>query len=516
MTTAQRIRSYFLNRPALAYLGIFLASISLFTYLQLDPTFADPDSFYHAKAALLLRDRGAITEFPWLSATTLRYNFIDHHFLYHLLLIPFVSLFPPLAGLKIVTILLAGLTVLTVFWFLRQLKVSGAFWYALFLLTVAPFIFRISLAKAQALVLILLFISLYFLLRRYYLAFLVAAFCYVWLYAGWPLVAALALLYLLVSWPHLRRSADGAPLGRSAKAQWQRALQLGLVLGIGLGLGLILSPYFAKNLAFYWQQSFQIAVVNYQYLIGVGGEWYPYPITELLADAAPFSLLMVAAAAVFVATHRKQPADSWFFFIFSLVFFGLTLKSKRNVEYLVPLGVTFAALTFSNAAAVLRRQLGTVRRPAALALVLFVASLTFVFFQDIREVKTIMRNSFAFDKFAAPSQWLKQNTPQGAIVFHSDWDEFPLLFYHNDHNYYIVGLDPTFMYQYDSDLHRRYVDITTGKQSEQLAETIGTVFGAGYVFVDTQSNKSFDRNLAQSGDFTVVFENSEARVYQIR
>jgi len=164
---------------------------------------------------------------------------------------------------------------------------------------------------------------------------------------------------------------------------------------------------------------------------------------------------------------------------------------------------------------VLRRQLGTVRRPAALALVLFVASLTFVFFQDIREVKTIMRNSFAFDKFAAPSQWLKQNTPQGAIVFHSDWDEFPLLFYHNDHNYYIVGLDPTFMYNHDPDLYRRWVDITTGRSSENLAETIGTLFGARYVFVDITSNQTFDRNLAQSADFKEVFSNHEARIYEV-
>src|SRR3989338_10252386 len=113
MTTAQRIRSYFLNRPALAYLGIFFASVALFTYLQVDPTFADPDSFYHAKAALLLRDRGAITEFPWLSATTLRYNFIDHHFLYHLLLIPFITWFTPLIGLKVATVFLASLALVT-------------------------------------------------------------------------------------------------------------------------------------------------------------------------------------------------------------------------------------------------------------------------------------------------------------------------------------------------------------------------------------------------------------------
>lgn len=516
MPIEQRVSRFFSRRIDLLYLIIFVAAVGLFTYLQLDPTFADPDSFYHAKAAMLLRDRGAITEFPWLSATTLKYHFIDHHFIYHLILIPFVSYLPSLIGLKVATILLASLTIVTIFWFLRRLGVKGAFWYAFFLLTVAPFIFRINLAKAQALVLILLFISLYFLLRRYYLAFSVLVFCYVWLYAGWPLVAVFTLLYLLISWTYSVRSRQwiGPQPVKQARG-WQR-LQLLLALGIGIGLGIFLSPYFPKNLSFYWQQSFQIAVVNYQSLIGVGGEWYPYPLVDLLTAAAPLFVLFTAAGAVFLITRRKQPVDSWLFFIFSLIFFALTLKSRRNVEYFVPLAVIFSALTFRSASEAIKRWFRAGRRPAIISLVVFALALAFVSGRYIQEVKGSMRNGFSFNKFAEPSQWLSTHTPAGSIVFHSDWDEFPLLFYHNDHNYYIVGLDPTFMYQYDPNLYRRWVDITTGRSSERLAQTIGTLFGARYVFVDIQTNQAFDRNLAQSGDFKEVFANGEARIYEIR
>ena len=515
MTLLQRLGDFFTRRVYLSYLTVFIVSVALFTYLQLNPTFADPDAFYHAKAALLLRDRGAITEFPWLSATTLRYHFIDGHFLYHLILIPFVTLFPPLIGLKVATIFLTSLAVVTIFWFLRQLEAKGAFWYALFLLTVAPFIFRISLAKAQALVLILLYVSLYFLLRRYYLAFLVAVFFYVWLYAGWPLVVVFTLLYLLVSLPQLKRSKDWASLLRLDHSLIRHVLRLGLVLVLGVGLGLVLSPYFAKNFYFYWQQSFQIAVVNYQYLIGVGGEWYPYPIVELLTAAAPFFVLFNAAMVVFVVTYRKQPVDSRLFFVASLLFFALTLKSRRNVEYLVPLVVTFAALTFRSATAMIKSWFGAARRPAALSLIILLLAALFASYRYVAEVKESMRKGFRFDKFAEPSQWLETHTPPGSIVFHSDWDEFPLLFYHNDHNYYIVGLDPTFMYNHDPDLYRRWVDITTGRSSENLAETIGTLFGARYVFVDITSNQTFDRNLAQSADFKEVFSNHEARIYEV-
>src|SRR3989338_11391151 len=91
----------FNRSPWLLSLIIFASALSLFSYLQFDQTFADPDSFYHAKMARLLAERGVITEFPWLSATNLKSSFIDHHFLYHLALAPFVKLWPPLIGLKI-------------------------------------------------------------------------------------------------------------------------------------------------------------------------------------------------------------------------------------------------------------------------------------------------------------------------------------------------------------------------------------------------------------------------------
>ena len=65
MLAINKVIAFFDRRQHRTYLLLFLISVSLFTYLQFDPTFADPDSFYHAKAADILSRQGAITEFPW-------------------------------------------------------------------------------------------------------------------------------------------------------------------------------------------------------------------------------------------------------------------------------------------------------------------------------------------------------------------------------------------------------------------------------------------------------------------
>lgn len=517
MYLVNRVANFFNSRQYLLYWLIFVIAVSLFSYLQFDLTFADPDSFYHAKMAEMLADKGAITEFPWLSATNLEHNFVDHHFLYHLLLIPFIKLFPTLIGLKIATVFLAALTILTIFWFLRQLKIKGAFWYILFLLTVNPFIFRLNLAKAQALVLIFLFVAIYLLFSRRYLWLLLISCLYVWLYAGWPLVLLIVIIYSFVSWLWLskQRGSLSFKLNRF-KTYWQNFLLI-ITACLGLLAGLFFSPYFPKNLAFYWQQSFKIAVFNYQYIIGVGGEWYPYELPDLFLSAAPFFVLLLMAIVIFAVGSKKRSMNSWFFAILTFLFFVLTLKSRRYVEYLIPLGLCFCASSLNTSFVLLKEKLSKSISPriVLLAPAIVLLAISPILYRDLSLIKESYQNGFSFTKFAEASEWLKENSNPHDVVFHSDWDEFPILFYHNDQNYYLVGLDPTFMYEYDKDLYIRWADITTGQSTENLYETIKDVFGARYVFVDINQNSVFDNNLANNFYFTKVFEGQEARIYQV-
>ncbi|MBU1146057.1 hypothetical protein KKD80_00725, partial [Patescibacteria group bacterium] len=105
------------------------------------------------------------------------------------------------------------------------------------------------------------------------------------------------------------------------------------------------------------------------------------------------------------------------------------------------------------------------------------------------------------------------NTPEGAIVFHNDWDDFPALFYYNTHNYYIAGLDPTFMYDYDKDLHKEWVDITTGRRPN-ISEIVKNDFHSEYVFVD-KDHIALENNLKSDGHFQMVYKDEEGKIYKL-
>lgn len=59
--------------------------------------------------------------------------------------------------------------------------------------------------------------------------------------------------------------------------------------------------------------------------------------------------------------------------------------------------------------------------------------------------------------------FLKTHSEPGDVVFTDDWDIFPVFFYYNTHNHYIVGLDPKFTHQRRPDLWERYVKISRGQ-----------------------------------------------------
>jgi hypothetical protein len=100
------------------------------------------------------------------------------------------------------------------------------------------------------------------------------------------------------------------------------------------------------------------------------------------------------------------------------------------------------------------------------------------------------------------------------MVFNTDWDDFPMLFYYNPNNTYIVGLDPTYLYDRDQQLWKLYADITLGNE-ENPAPLIRDRFGAEYIFTDNEHSE-FMENIEDSGEFEKVYEDKFTTVLRVR
>jgi hypothetical protein len=117
------------------------------------------------------------------------------------------------------------------------------------------------------------------------------------------------------------------------------------------------------------------------------------------------------------------------------------------------------------------------------------------------------------ETYAAASYWIAQHAGPGALIFQTDWDDFPRLFFYNPANVYTIGLDPTYLQLYDAALYDEWVKITQGKVA-QPGTQIRSRFGGDYVITDL-NHTTFLKQAQNDSALKEVFRDKYAVVFEV-
>jgi hypothetical protein len=457
----------------------------------------DNDAYYHTRMGQLIREQGLTPPFVWLPYTILApASFYDHHMLFHVYLALFTGDGRPetmIAGAKLASVIMPALATLAVWSLLRSQGVAWPALWAIGLLALSEaFVFRMSMVRAQAASVLVLALALQLLLERRYALLLPLGFFYVWLYNAFPLLLVAAGTYIIATLLAERRLA------------W-RAL---LYPALGIALGLVINPYFPENVLFTVQHlGPKIGAPT----IGVGSEWYPYN-TWTLVENSGFALAIWLLGVLGLGL-RGRPIDRATLTALGLsIVFGLMLfKSRRFIEYFPPFALVFAALSLAPLVGPwLARRLAWQRR---LVLVAAAGALALPMGLTLAKARESFSGTTLHQTFAGASGWLAANAEPGSIVFQTDWDDFPMLFFFNPSNRYIVGLDPTYMELHDRQLWDEWVAITRG-QVEQPGAAIRSRFGATHVVSDLE-HEDFIRAAQRDPLLVEVYRDQHAVVFAV-
>ncbi len=66
---------------------------------------------------------------------------------------------------------------------------------------------------------------------------------------------------------------------------------------------------------------------------------------------------------------------------------------------------------------------------------------------NLRATADDIKKSEPHDYYRAGAEWMRANITPAQIVFNTDWDDFPRLFYYDPSHKYVSGLDPTYLYR---------------------------------------------------------------------
>ena len=496
----------------------------------------DWDGYYHIRWSSELWNsfKGGhwLPEFKWLPLTVLSpKKYADHHFLFHLLQIPFLWFFEPVMAAKVAAVVYGSLAIFSVYWLMFRYKIDYLLLWFFALMTCAnPFFYRMNMAKAPPLTIIFTIIGIYLLFERKYVWLLPLMFFFVWAYSLFPILFIAAFIWMLIiAWNEHR-------------FEWRPIVYT----GGGMILGNLINPYFPTNLYLFWEHLLEKITIAKDFAVPVGGEWYPYDGQQLLTHFPIALLAMLVGYILFMPRSRKLPEKATFFLGFVTLLLIAQFKSIRYSEYFPPFAILFVAFSwqaFTISTAVelpedFKREiepyldkdkrtkredlLRLVRLSAVWMIGIALAALTFFNIRGI-EIGTFkqegitasIKNNEENDRYKRVMEWANDNIPEGERIFNANWDDFPKLFFFDTKHAYVFGLDPNYLYSENPDLYKELVDITSGK-TDEAGPVIREKFGAHYVFVDARENEDMVAKLLESGWAEIAYEDSEARLLRIR
>lgn len=505
-------------------LAVFAAGLLWFSLLISWSSFVDPDAFYHAHIALLLWQHGPILSFPWLDLTTLGASFADHHFLFHVLEAPFVAAFGWATGARVTAVVLASVFLATCHACLRWLGIRAPLAWVTVLAFTEPLLIRLLLGKATPLALALFVFGLAAAWKRKPFLAMLAAFLFALSHGGWIfLIGSVALL--AVGETIHRMVVDGENIRTAIRASGWRETFAAVV---GAALGTVVHPNFPENVSFLWIQVVKIGLGTPYAHVMLGNEWLPVGAPAIMSSFAPWLILLAAglaglALAGYATLDRPRARAVTAFALPVAVCLALTLKSRRNAEYLAATLVLWIPWMWTMVdparfSSVFREAFsGTMRRIVPVALVLAFSA---VFVNGIIEtVQALHRDTYPDNAYRDAMKPVTDRANPGDRVFHSDWDEFPILFSIDDRLKYIAGLDPTFLYEASSTLSDAYRDVTWGLTSSTADDAWNLIHDrlhSRFVFIDTRDHAKLLESIKRDGRYVPLAETDDAATFELR
>jgi hypothetical protein len=507
------VKNLWSAKPLFAAVVVFFIVFSAYAiiYIPSKGISAVDDHFFYFRYASLLKDKGweVVDNFPWLYYSKVTQEHSRYPVaLFNFAVIPFTLIKNPILGLKISDIFWASLACSAFYYLLRKIRIKWALFYVLILLSFPFFASRILMGRAFILTPVLIFWELYLANRKKY-----------------KILFAVSLFHIL--WHPLTFFMPVATVGLVEISRYivkQKFVFKNIfVTGIGTVVGMSFFPDFPKNI-WLWIKTILIASGS---IAGVpnmdkveGSELSPVSLLSFWPRSDMAIFILMLSVAVFMYFYLKDRKFNFFkgtqdnfgnwriytysSFLLAFILFSFSiLFSGRFLDFYFVSAVFLLALVlqriFAEEDVIINSQL---RKYIFFGVIVFFVTAFLSTFSSIKE--NTRRNDY--EGIKESSEWIKERSSQGDIVFLFDWDNFPMSFFYNQKNNYTMGIEPKILMEYNSSLYWKWHNIFLYNFYCGLPKDCSEEEGALI--------KSFDNNQEKIDEFTK--ENSKKIIYSIK
>ena len=420
------------------------------------------DGLYHIRLADMYGSGWFSHRFPWLYHTDFAQAFTDHHFLFHILMIPFAWLSPGdelMFGANLGALVMGVSALACLGGVLLAFKVRfAALWMLAALVASEVFAARLLLPRAQSVTLIFVTLTVLALSSKRYKTAAALSFFFSWAYQLSLMNVLVGAAFALALWIRTGRF-DSRPL---------------IVCAVAVFAGFILNPFAPQSLEFLLTHA--LFKVTNPVDLAVGGEWKSTNPLELFRHLAVFHVILALGALAFVRDRKTLHTETLAMGMVAVAMFPATCHSWRFLEYYPFLVVFACALVIRDLfpqIAENRPQKQLIHGLLALSLAVFCAVRVGALASWLPDRKA---EGFDNSRLLLAAHWLEGHGEAETLAVNADWSDFPFLFYNNRHNFYATGLDPNLFLYHDPKRFAAYHELVTGRAqnpSKTLRESLG-------------------------------------------
>lgn len=514
----------------LLILTIFLG---ISTYVNFkSQSIPDPDSLYHIRHAWIYQTNGIFdSSFPWTQFSVIKTMGADLWYGFHILLIPLTYLSDLVLAIKIASVFITFFVLISFYVALKDINIKRSELWAIFFLFSSPAIItRMTMMRPHPLSLGLMALIFSFFLKGSTILVFVFSFILSWIHSSifWLPIIAVCVLILF------QRLNNQEVNTRKF-----------IAFLVGIVAGLMARPHPLANLKLIYIQVVDLYLSkNYELAKIIGAELKPPTWAGIYAQKWFFAAFIIALIYLGWRSYKnkKAPLDlnrrivilsSLALTAFSILMYT---TARRAIDQLELFATIFIGSAFSYPS-LLKEKFKILRKPVATALLFSVVSGLSIY--------NIVNMDFSHDhsptKFRESALWLKENTKEKDVVFYLNWGYFPFLFFWNQSNYYINGMDPVFLLKYDKKLYWKLYNMAVNEDDKKLywkldnmavddvggvtcsnnpkqcgpgnIETVAGVlrndFHASYVFTQINKEKFSGYLIKDTVNFEKVYENEK-------
>lgn len=483
---------------------IVVGWLGLLIIQWLTPKIWGADGYLHIRMAEMMKDQGFLKSLPQARFSYFLDKFSDKDWLYHVLLIPFTLGKDIFIGAKWAALIFSGV-------FYSSLVIIASYYVnpiGLALVGLAPFLsshFLLTLMRPRPMILGItlgLWVVDGFFRKKGKRVFWSSL-----LYSMMHITGVLAVAYggVVSGWRWLFK--------KEVKIKLLGMATLGVVLGF------IIHPNFPNNLFYFYLNGILVPFFAAKWgVLELGAEFFPLSTLEYLKNYPLIIFGLLTMVLVVLVERPKIKIRTQMMIILASIFVVMGMMSQRYIAHGYPfmilgLGMFLSDWTSDRG---FKQFLKKIKRGINLLMLTGVAMVLMLIGSSFKQVVATAKGTTIMNgHYEEMGNWLKDNVPEGELIFHANWSDTQYFIGINPKNDYFVTLDPVYMWHKNQDLYKLYRAVAFA-QLEDPYKILKEVFKVNYGYADKRYFGGLVAQVRQDEHFEIVKEDQMGVIFKLK